>query len=291
MSDTYHGAVGVKPTESIYLTALAYFCFGLLVLIMGLFVTLSVKHVTVQMNDKTITGYTFSTTVGDVIREMGIKGQIGPSKDPDSLAEGEAISFLTVSENLASRLTDGMIIKVYQDKIKKSVTWESVRAPVRREWNIFLEPGQERVISQGRNGIAKDTHLISYRDGNIVSNRKIDSRLISAPSPTVVATGSYESVSRQGALRTGRSIKFLATAYTHTGYRTAIGAKTRRGIVAVDPRVIPFGTRLYIEGYGYAVAADTGGLIKGRRIDVFLDTYRECINWGKRPVNVFILGK
>ena len=61
------------------------------------------------------------------------------------------------------------------------------------------------------------------------------------------------------------------------------------GIVAVDPRVIPLGTRLYVEGYGFATAADKGGAIKGERIDVFLETKEETRKWGRRQVEVFVL--
>lgn len=72
------------------------------------------------------------------------------------------------------------------------------------------------------------------------------------------------------------------TAYTFTGNNTATGVPPRVGLVAVDPRVIPLGSRLRIEGYGEAVAADTGGDIKGNRIDVFLNSRKECIDWGRR---------
>jgi len=61
------------------------------------------------------------------------------------------------------------------------------------------------------------------------------------------------------------------------------------GGVAVDPKVVPLGTDLFVEGYGYAKAVDTGGLIKGNRIDVFLETSKECYNWGRRNVKVYIL--
>ena len=81
----------------------------------------------------------------------------------------------------------------------------------------------------------------------------------------------------------------VATAYTHTGYRTATGTWPSRGTIAVDPKVIPLGTRLYVDGYGEGVAVDTGGLIKGARIDVFMETRDEAILWGKRPVEVKIL--
>ena len=81
----------------------------------------------------------------------------------------------------------------------------------------------------------------------------------------------------------------IATAYTHTGYRTATGTWPSRGTIAVDPEVIPLGTRLYVDGYGEGVAVDTGGLIKGTRIDVFMETKDEALLWGKRPVEVRII--
>ncbi len=70
---------------------------------------------------------------------------------------------------------------------------------------------------------------------------------------------------------------------------TATGDIARRGIVAVDPDVIPLGTRLYIPGYGTAVAADTGGAIRGNKIDLCMESYGEAINFGRRPVDVYIL--
>ena len=82
-----------------------------------------------------------------------------------------------------------------------------------------------------------------------------------------------------------------ATAYTETGNRTASGMKAAVGVVAVDPKVIPLGSKLYIEGYGYAVAGDTGGAIKNNRIDLFFNTERECVNYGvKNNVKVYVLG-
>ena len=80
-----------------------------------------------------------------------------------------------------------------------------------------------------------------------------------------------------------------ATAYTWTGYRTATGTWPSRGTVAVDPEVIPLGTKLYVEGYGPAVAADTGGDIKGQRVDLYMDSYEEAIQFGRREVQVEVV--
>ena len=84
-----------------------------------------------------------------------------------------------------------------------------------------------------------------------------------------------------------------ATAYTEAdgpgGGYTATGMRARHGVIAVDPNVIPLGTRVFVEGYGLAVAGDTGGAIQGNIIDLCMDQHYEAINFGRRTVKVYIL--
>ena len=80
-----------------------------------------------------------------------------------------------------------------------------------------------------------------------------------------------------------------ATAYCYTGHRTAIGTWPSRGTIAVDPAIIPLGTKLYIEGYGEGVAEDTGGAIRGHKIDLYMESEDECWDWGRRTVEVRII--
>ena len=91
----------------------------------------------------------------------------------------------------------------------------------------------------------------------------------------------------------GRSVYVEATAYSPfdpgAGTHTARGNVVRRGIIAVDPRFIPLGTRVYIPGYGEAIADDTGGAIKGNRIDIAFDTYDEAMNFGRQHIEIYIL--
>lgn len=86
----------------------------------------------------------------------------------------------------------------------------------------------------------------------------------------------------------------LATAYTageeSTDKITATGTKAAHGTIAVDPDVIPFGTKIYVPGYGYGVAADTGKAIKGKRIDLFFDTVEEAEEWGRKWVTIKLYG-
>ncbi len=70
---------------------------------------------------------------------------------------------------------------------------------------------------------------------------------------------------------------------------TALGIPATYGVAAVDPRVIPLGTRLYVEGYGEAIAADTGGAIRGSKIDLCMEDYNEAMSFGRRDVTVYIL--
>lgn len=70
---------------------------------------------------------------------------------------------------------------------------------------------------------------------------------------------------------------------------TASGEKVRPGVVAVDPKIIPLGTRIWVEGYGLAAALDTGGAIKGRRIDVYFPSHEEAKKWGRKTVKIRIL--
>ena len=91
----------------------------------------------------------------------------------------------------------------------------------------------------------------------------------------------------------GRSVYVEATAYSPfdpgAGTHTARGNLVRRGIIAVDPRFIPLGTRVYIPGYGEAVADDTGGAIVGNRIDIAFDTYGEAMHFGRQHLEIYIL--
>ena len=119
-------------------------------------------------------------------------------------------------------------------------------------------------------------------------------------SRNVKTNNSNNSSSVAGPSQGGRTITMNATAYdlsyASTGKRpgdrgygiTASGMKARYGVVAVDPRVIPLGTKLYIEGYGNAIAGDTGGAIKGNKIDLFFNTAGEVRNFGRRQVRVTI---
>jgi len=300
MYDIRNGAASLRINQSLT-TFLAYVLYGILILAVGMFVSYTVKDVSVKIDNKTISYHTFAPTVQEVIREAGLKEAIGFSGSPDTLKEGETVEYYSVSRHLSSGVRDGMVIWVYKHRITKTAENEEIPAPVSKKWDLSMEPGQQRVIQAGKKGIMKHSFIEHYRDDELLSKKKTGSTVIVAPTPQIIAVGSYSTPtrnvssrqvsSRQGALiaGAGQQIKFVSTAYTHTGYRTATGIKPRRGVVAVDPRVIPMGTKLYIEGYGYGIASDTGGAIKGRKIDVFFETRAEALKWGRRTVSVQIV--
>ena len=128
-------------------------------------------------------------------------------------------------------------------------------------------------------------------NGREIERKIVGSKTIKQPVSQLVKY-STATLSRGGhSYRSVKQLTMLATAYTHTGNRTATGTWPTHGTVAVDPRMIPLGTPLYIEGYGFAVAADTGSSIKGNRVDVFLENRKNALKWGKKPVKVHILRK
>ncbi|MBV7505698.1 LysM peptidoglycan-binding domain-containing protein [Bacillus sp. sid0103] len=98
-------------------------------------------------------------------------------------------------------------------------------------------------------------------------------------------------------LKVVKTITVKATAYTANCKRcsgiTALGLNLKKNpnlkVISVDPKVIKLGTKVYVEGYGYAIAGDTGGAIRGKKIDIFVPSYKKAIQWGRKTVKVQIL--
>ncbi len=167
---------------------------------------------------------------------------------------------------------------------------ESIPFQVQRVDDPTLEKGLTRTVTAGKNGIMTNTVKVTYFNGIEQRREIIKSEPKVLPQARVIAMGSITQVSRGGQRLDIKEARIMmATAYTYSGYRTATGRNPAVGMVAVDPRVIPLGSRLYIEGYGYAVAADTGGAIKGNTVDLFMEQYSQCVHWGRRSVKVYVL--
>lgn len=166
-----------------------------------------------------------------------------------------------------------------------------VAAPVERVADPSLERGRMRVIRPGKPGEGERLVKVTYVDGNPISRQVLEERLISPPVSRLIAFGTLDTIYRGGAaLRFRKALEMVATAYSaRAGKRTATGTAVRYGVAAVDPALIPLGTRLYVEGYGYATALDVGSSIKGNRIDLYFPSEHDCYRWGRRVVRVYIL--
>ena len=135
---------------------------------------------------------------------------------------------------------------------------------------------------------------------HLLETKVFSAQVLRAPRPAVVAVGTATDLVRAGGhfYRYARVLTMRATAYSAnwasngrwTGQASAIGVPLAYGVVAVDPRVIPLGTRLYVQHYGLALAADTGSAIQGDRIDLFFwDTPRQLANFGIQTLRVYVI--
>lgn len=171
-----------------------------------------------------------------------------------------------------------------------------------------LEKGKQKLVQSGKTGEKLVTTKVIYENGKEVSRKVISEAVTKKPVQKVVAMGTkpkvqpvstkYSASRGTSSVGANRIISVRSTAYSprkdHGRATTASGMVAVRDVdgistVAVDPRVIPLGTKLYIEGYGYAIAADTGLAIKGNKVDLFFNTLSEAKSWGARYVNVHII--
>ncbi len=208
-----------------------------------------------------------------------------------------------VKPALSSQIAAGMHVQIDRIEHEELTYTQAIPYETIYEDNDSMYSGTTRVTEKGSEGEKIVTERIVYRNGEederlIVSeqvtveavNRVVQRGTKSRPvSGVTSAEGGVLTLNDGTQLSYSSVISGSSTAYTHTGHNTATGTRPAYGTIAVDPRVIPLGTRMYIPGYGYGVARDTGGAIKGNRIDVFFETRSEAIRWGRRSVTIYIL--
>ena len=143
-----------------------------------------------------------------------------------------------------------------------------------------------------------------YHDGKLVS-RVVDKEIIreepvnkivtkgTGTSYVVSSSNSSQKLSISNSSNSnvkGDKMIVSATAYSGDSI-TATGTRPRWGTIAVDPRIIPYGTKVYIPKFNMTfVAEDCGGGIKGNRIDIFMNSSSACYNWGVRSIDIYIVG-
>lgn len=208
-----------------------------------------------------------------------------------------------VSPSINEKLTAGMQIEITRVNKELINEVQPIAFETETRDNSELNQGTEVIVQDGAEGERKITIEVVYENGQEVSRRVVEETVSKEPVNKIVDIGTL-AVVRPSRGDSGAEYAYSSmltcssTAYTadrgDSGTTTAIGMTVNRdpngySTVAVDPRVIPLGTKLYIEGYGLAIAADTGGAIKGNMVDVYFNTYEEAVNWGRRQINVYIL--
>lgn len=237
--------------------------------------------VSVDINGEISTFKTTALTVGELIEDRQIK------LEEDSV----------VTPALDTPIEDELTIDINTKEVIVEVVQEDIPYETQIEQTANLGPGVQKVVTEGVDGLKEKTVEIVRFGGEVQSETVKEEVIITEPQTKVVKEGKKNIIKDSATGKTYEYTKALtleATAYTDVdGDKwagiTATGRPTFVGMVAVDPKVIPLDTILYVEGYGIAIAGDTGGAIKGHDIDLFMNTRSEARAFGRRDKKVYIL--
>lgn len=240
----------------------------------------SPKSYHIKDGNKTLIAEANGYTVADVLENLNIKLN---KLDRVSLPLDEI-----AKEGMNIKI-DRVVVENVENKIEIPFETES------RE-NTEMFEGDKNVITKGEVGQKVESLKNTYVNGVLETTEVVKSEITKDPVKEVVEVGTKKGTTAPNGKNAKRVIVMQATAYDPTaGSKTAMGTRARVGAVAVDPRVIPLGSKLYIESmdgfasYGYATAEDTGGAIKGNRIDLFYNSNAEANRFGRRNVRVYVL--
>ncbi|EAF3735896.1 DUF348 domain-containing protein [Listeria monocytogenes] len=252
-------------------------------------------QLSLQNGAKKDTVWTTKTKVSDLLAEKNIKldqdDRVSPAKD--------------------SNLKEKMTVEVTYVNSKAEKKNEQVKFETVYKEDDSLNKGVEKVVQEGKNGKKVVEYKVTFENGkekkrdvikeNVTSN-KTDKVVVRGTKEKVVATpvsnvstSSATSSSSSSASSTpsgGKTYKMESTAYSGggtTAYGINLGANPGLKVIAVDPRIIPLGSKVWVEGYGEAIAGDTGGAIKGNIVDVYFPNESQCYSWGRRMVTVKVL--
>lgn len=181
-------------------------------------------------------------------------------------------------------------------KRDRTLTFESIPFNIERTYTKALPHRKEQIVQKGVAGIEGEIiETVTYKDG---SQRKVlvESWVEKEPVTHKVNIGTQydlqKTVIGEHEVYYWKTLTVLATSYDRNCYGcndiTATGAKLRKGIIAVDPRVIPLHTKMYVPGYGFGQAEDTGGAVKGNKIDLGFYDLSEGY-WSRRWVTIYII--
>jgi 3D (Asp-Asp-Asp) domain-containing protein len=233
---------------------------------------------------------THGQTVGDVLGQAGMALQ-----DLDR-----------VTPSVSKPVSAGMTIKVTTVRDITDIVEEPIEYVSLIQYDSQLATGQRMIAQGGEDGAVRREYRVRSVNGQ-ETRRELVSETITPARDEVVSIGTYvrpapaavaaavaapAPVASVGDMVCSRTLNVYATWYTAASAGgsgiTATGTGVYKGIVAVDPRVIPLGTRMYIPGYGYATAADTGGAIRGNHIDLGYGA-DDVKDWRTRWVDICVL--
>ena len=226
----------------------------------------------------------------------------------------------TLSQDLQTMAYDGLHLAITFIEVKEESYTETIAFETTEVKDDDMKKGSKKTRTEGKNGEKLVTAAVTYVNGVETQREVLKEEVTVEPVDAVVAVGTGKNVkTTTGSYKGGKvtigngtitlengkvltysgSRTMKATAYTHTdagcNKTTATGTTVRWGTVAVDPRYIPYGTKMFIvtsDGsyiYGEAVAEDCGGAIKNDKIDLYMPTYSQCINFGRRTCTVYFL--
>jgi len=237
------------------------------------------------------------------------------------LADGEIQEFRTLKQTVGSVLADkdvvlghgdivepmpeasvypGISIRICRLNEKYVSVREKISPPVHKILSPFLNCREIIDLKVGTQGLREKFYRILYENEKEHSRKLVGSRMLLQPTVSKILVGTSDQERMYMMPRRMKANKILtmrATGYYPgpedcgpgaTGY-TYLDYKAGYGVVAVDPKVIPLRTHLFIDGYGYAIAADIGSAIKGKRIDLCYDTYEKGQAVGVKYLKVYIL--
>ncbi len=233
------------------------------------------KQVTLVLDGVERRVNTVKQTVGELLEEY-----------KDLLCE----EFVAIGISNDAMLTDGMVINLASSEVRTYTKSEKINYQTTYIDDNTMYVGEEVVITPGADGEVQTVYKEIYSKEVLIATEEVSKTVISEPTTAVVKRGTIDSIN---GMKFKRAAKMLVTGYTPfdegcTGV-TASGKKAGFGIIAADTRVFPFGTKIYVPGYGVGVVEDRGGAIKGNRLDLCYNTVGDALKWGVKNINVYIL--
>lgn len=173
---------------------------------------------------------------------------------------------------------------------KTVASTESIPYKTIERENENMEYGESKVVQRGKDGVSTIISKEIYHGNELIDTKFVEEKVMTPAQDEIIEVGISHSID---GMRYSKAINAKVTAYTpfDVGCNgiTASGTKAGYGTVAVDPRVIPLGSKVYVPGYGVATATDTGGAIKGNRLDVCYNSSSDAFSWGVRNLTVYVL--